>query len=212
MNRKKVLIINNERDPDDFGWIPRLKSAIEAIESVHFIMQHFSSVSIDNIEIIEPDCIIIYGRVTHHWDLEEIMQSYLSELEMIQALQKPTLGICAGLELMAIAFGGEIGRMSENGMGDVLEEGYIRKTILKKNPLFEGLEGTFCCRELHREEVKVLPAEFELLATSEMCRVQGIKHKDKPMYGVQFHPEWYNSDYPDGSIILHNFLKICHVV
>lgn len=39
----------------------------------------------------------------------------------------------------------------------------------------------------HKDEVKKLPDEFDVLATSRICEVEAMKHHDKPVYGIQFH-------------------------
>jgi GMP synthase (glutamine-hydrolysing) len=53
--------------------------------------------------------------------------------------------------------------------------------------------------------VKEAPG-FTVLAVSENCRIQSIKHAKKPFYGVQFHPEVNNTQY--GEKILNNFVKV----
>jgi GMP synthase (glutamine-hydrolysing) len=210
MGRKRLLIVNNERDFDDLGWIPRIREAIAAIEPVEFIVMHFSDIDKNSVQFAKPDLIILTGRATHHWDMEEILQSYTRELEFIRQTEVPTLGICAGIELISVAYGNPIGKMV-NGEDDILEEGYVQIDILQPvDALFKGLDSSFRCCEMHREEVKVLPPDFECLASNQMCKIQTIKHKELPLYGVQFHPEWYNDEYPDGKAILANFLNLAN--
>ncbi len=205
---KKILIINNERDNEDLGWIEQLKKAIFEIDLVDIKVIHHSEISQSVISEFKPDLVIPYGRVTHHWTIEEITESYSKELEFLENTTITTLGICAGFELMAIAHGASIGKMVEDDNDDVLESGYVDQKILKNNSLFDGLGETFNCRELHREEVKNIPKKFDLLASSKMCKIQAIKHRDKEMYGIQFHPEWYNEEFMDGRVILENFLEL----
>ena len=59
----------------------------------------------------------------------------------------------------------------------------------------------------HKDEVKTIPEEFEILASSTLCDVESFKHKDKDVYGIQFHPEVHHT--PKGEIIFKNFYKIC---
>ena len=59
----------------------------------------------------------------------------------------------------------------------------------------------------HKDEVKSIPDEFEILANSELCNIESFKHKNKDVYGIQFHPEVHHT--PKGSKILENFYKIC---
>lgn len=204
---KKILIINNERDNEELGWIPQLEKALKSIEFAEHTIKHYSEITTEIIEELKPQYIILAGRIGHHWDLKEIMENYIPKLKVIKDLNVPILGICAGLQLIAITFGGSIGKMIESD-DDRLEEGYIEHFIKKEDTIFEGLNKSFYCRQLHRDEVKVLPDDFIILASSEMCKVQAIKHQTLPIYGFQFHPEWYNDEFSDGKRILANFLKV----
>jgi GMP synthase (glutamine-hydrolysing) len=62
-------------------------------------------------------------------------------------------------------------------------------------------EGHYC-------EIKNLPSDFELLASTEECRIQTMRHKQNLTYGVQFHPNNYTDEYPDGKKILNNFIQL----
>ena len=57
------------------------------------------------------------------------------------------------------------------------------------------------------DEVKRMPDDFELLATSDVCRVEAMRHRTKPIFGVQWHPEVYHSQY--GEDVYRNFIEIC---
>src|SRR5947207_1268906 len=63
----------------------------------------------------------------------------------------------------------------------------------------------FVVRESHVCEIKRLPACFDLIATNENCRVQAIRHRDRPLWGTQFHPELYQEAAPHGRAVLRNF-------
>ena len=53
-----------------------------------------------------------------------------------------------------------------------------------------------------------LPSNFKISATSKYTRVEAMYSIDRPLYGVQFHPERYNERHMDGRVILENFWKI----
>ena len=59
------------------------------------------------------------------------------------------------------------------------------------------------------DEVAKLPDDFELLASSKDCKVQAMKHKNKPFYGLQFHPEVEHTEY--GEKMFKNFVKNCKI-
>jgi len=118
---------------------------------------------------------------------------------IIKKTNIPVLGICLGNEYIAKAFGGKI-------IHDVPEdEGFYDISVLKPNKLtgdMKILRGMDC----HNHKVIELPDCFEKLGASLYSKYDIIKHKDKEIYGVQFHPE--NNE--TGRKIMENFLKnIC---
>jgi len=112
----------------------------------------------------------------------------------------PILGICAGHQYMARFFGGE------TKPAKVPEFGKVEIEVLEENVLFKGLPKKFIVWESHNDEVAKLPENFILLASSANCKVQAMKHKDKPLYGLQFHPEVEHTQY--GKEIFMNFLGL----
>ncbi|MCK5031937.1 MAG: GMP synthase subunit A [Thermoplasmatales archaeon] len=122
--------------------------------------------------------------------------------EYLEKAGFPILGICAGHQFMGRFFGGKV------ETSKVPEFGKIELILLKENEsLFEGIAKKSIVWESHNDEVTVLPNEFELLAESENCKIQAMRHKKKPFYGLQFHPEVEHTEY--GERIFKNFVKIC---
>ncbi|MEO0108795.1 MAG: gamma-glutamyl-gamma-aminobutyrate hydrolase family protein [candidate division WOR-3 bacterium] len=119
----------------------------------------------------------------------------------IRLLQLPTLGICYGHQLMAKAFGAKVfdsGRMIE---------GDYTVRVLELEPLFKGLGDEIIVRESHREYVAsdtLANAGFDLIAVSETCPVEAIHHIERPLFGVQFHPERSGEV---GRQVIENFLR-----
>jgi GMP synthase (glutamine-hydrolysing) len=111
----------------------------------------------------------------------------------------PILGICVGLQLMALHYGGKVGPST------VPEFGLARLKVLEGDDLFRGLPKEFRVWESHNDEVKEAPG-FLVLAVSDSCGVQAAKHLHKPFYGVQFHPEVNNTEH--GEDILRNFVNV----
>jgi len=121
--------------------------------------------------------------------------------EYLKKASFPVLGICAGHQYMARFFGGEV------SPSPIPEFGKVELTILKKDILFDGVPEKTIVWESHNDEVSKLPNNFEILAESENCKIQAMKHKQKPFYGLQFHPEVEHTEY--GEHIFKNFVKIC---
>lgn len=114
----------------------------------------------------------------------------------------PVLGICAGHQFMARFFRGDA-KPADNP-----EFGKVELTIIKDNEIFLDIPKKSVVWESHNDEVTRLPDMFELLASSENCKVQAMKHKEKPFYGLQFHPEVEHTEY--GEELFNNFVKICN--
>jgi GMP synthase (glutamine-hydrolysing) len=111
----------------------------------------------------------------------------------------PVLGICIGLQLMALECGGRAGPST------VPEFGLAKIRVVVEDDLFRGLPRELLVWESHNDEVKEAPG-FEVLAVSDNCSVQALKHLRNPWYGVQFHPEVNNTEH--GEDILRNFVDV----
>jgi len=111
----------------------------------------------------------------------------------------PILGECVGMQLMALHFGGSA------GPAEVPEYGLSQLKVVDEDDLFRGLPKEFLVWESHNDEVKKVLG-FTVLALSDNCKIQAIKHVKRPLYGVQFHPEVNNTEH--GSEILRNFIGI----
>ena len=122
--------------------------------------------------------------------------------EYLEKADFPILGICAGHQFMGRFFGGRV------EPSKVPEFGKIELTLLKENDmLFEGVAKKSIVWESHNDEVTRLPNDFEVLAESKSCKIQAMRHKKKPFYGLQFHPEVEHTEY--GEQIFKNFVKMC---
>jgi len=121
--------------------------------------------------------------------------------EYLDRAKFPILGICAGHQYMARFFGG-VAKPSKKP-----EFGKIELIVLKEDEIFKGVPKKSIVWESHNDEVAELPNSFICLAESESCKIQAMKHKSKPFYGLQFHPEVEHTEY--GKLIFQNFVKIC---
>lgn len=204
----RVLIINNEKNKNNLGTIPRIKKILtENDDAIAFNILHYTDLSEEKVKEIAPDMIYLTGRLTYVGDL--VPEEFSAEIELIRESDIPTLGVCAAHQLIALAYHADFGKMVEvpDDEDDVREKGFVEIKIQQEDEIFEGIEDNFLAYQWHRDEVKEIPENFELLASSEMCEVQAIKHSEKPLYGFQFHPERYDEVHPAGKIILQNFFN-----
>jgi len=115
----------------------------------------------------------------------------------------PTIGFCLGHEIVAVAYGAKIAEL------DVYQNKYERIFIDNNSDLiFQGIEESYLkLKEQHQYHVSELPSVFKVLAHSEVCPFEIIKHKNKPLYGFQSHPEISGKT---GNHLIHNFLQMCN--
>jgi len=124
--------------------------------------------------------------------------------KLLESLNVPTLGICLGHEIITLFFGGRIEKIRETGetfKGIGLINIHNKDTFLTKN-----LPDEVQLRRSHYVHVKELPSSFKCLGESDITKNEIIKHKDKPIWGFQCHPETLEGD---GKTIIENFLNLC---
>ncbi|HSZ59593.1 MAG TPA: glutamine-hydrolyzing GMP synthase [Tepidisphaeraceae bacterium] len=117
-------------------------------------------------------------------------------------LNVPILGICYGMQLGAQLLGGQVKPAKAR------EYGRAKLTVTADDPLVHGLPRETTVWMSHGDQVHELPDQFVPLATTPTCPFAAAKHRTRPFYGVQFHPEVTHT--PRGEQIFHNFLyDIC---
>jgi GMP synthase (glutamine-hydrolysing) len=169
--------------------------------AVHTVeVRDYSTLGV-NEELKQYDAIVLSGSQRKLAEIG-VAEFYASEMELIRRQTRPMLGICFGIQLLALAYGEDV-----VSMGQKLD-GYYMVRMLEQDELFDGLTEKFLVRESHEEMVAKLPYDFKLLAESPSCPVETIKHLVYPIYGVQFHPERYDDKHPAGQKILENFFKL----
>ncbi|WP_433546656.1 aminodeoxychorismate/anthranilate synthase component II [Streptomyces sp. CA-294286] len=115
----------------------------------------------------------------------------------------PVFGVCLGMQSMAVAYGGVVGRAPE------LLHGKTSAVQHEGAGVFAGLPSPFTATRYHSlaAEPKSVPAELEVTARTEDGIVMGLRHRDRPVEGVQFHPESVLTEW--GHLMLANWLAQC---
>jgi len=113
----------------------------------------------------------------------------------------PVLGVCLGHQCLGYVFGGEVVRAKSvmHGKASMIE--HTAKGV------FKGLPRRFSAIRYHSLAVRreTLPDCLEVTAWTDDGEIMGLKHREYPVQGVQFHPESFMSEY--GEDILRNFLE-----
>ncbi|MEC0244015.1 aminodeoxychorismate/anthranilate synthase component II [Paenibacillus dokdonensis] len=113
----------------------------------------------------------------------------------------PIFGVCLGHQAIGQAFGGQVVRAER------LMHGKTSPILHHGTSIFEGLPSPFTATRYHSllVERSTLPECLEITAETEEGEIMGLRHKEYPVEGVQFHPESIITDY--GHQMLRNFLK-----
>lgn len=114
----------------------------------------------------------------------------------------PILGICYGMQLGAQVLGGQVKPAKAR------EFGRAKLSVTSDDPLVHGLPKDTSVWMSHGDQVQELPKDFVALATTPTCPFAAARHRSRPFYGVQFHPEVTHT--PRGEQIFQNFIyDIC---
>ena len=155
---------------------------------VKFEQKSFDEISLD--EIRKYDSFILSGRRQN----DSQMNAKNSKI-ILHAVneKKKLLGICYGAEILALALGGTI-RKSSVIQGE-------QEIVSNESDLSDGKEIVF---ESHSYEISKLGSSLDVIAESENCKNEIVKHKELLIYGTQFHPEMTK----DGQSMIEKFVKL----
>jgi 4-amino-4-deoxychorismate synthase (2-amino-4-deoxychorismate-forming) component II len=162
---------------------------------VETIVRRNDAIDVAGARALKPDAIVVSpGPCTP----AEAGISLVILREM--AGEKPMLGVCLGHQCMAEAFGGKViraPRLMHGKTSPVLHDG---KTI------FAGLSNPFEAMRYHSLLVEnaQIPSCLEISAKTAEGEIMGLRHREYPIEGVQFHPESIGT--PEGKALLRNFL------
>jgi anthranilate synthase/aminodeoxychorismate synthase-like glutamine amidotransferase len=154
-------------------------------------------ISTDEIRELKPDAIILSpGPCTpkEAGITVEVIKQFSAAI--------PIMGVCLGHQAIGYAFGAEVIRAER------IMHGKTSRIINDGRTIFQGLPNPFVAGRYHSLilERDSLPDCLEISAETEEGEIMGVRHKEYPMEGVQFHPESILT--PNGKRILKNFLAI----
>ena len=153
--------------------------------------------TVDEVETLAPERVLLSpGPCTP--------QEAGISIDLIQrfAGKVPILGVCLGHQAIGAAFGGEVVRAPKLMHGKTSEVEHDGKTI------FTGIDSPMTCTRYHSLIVsdQNLPGDLEVSARTADGTIMGLRHRQYPVEGVQFHPESVLTD--DGKRLIKNFLEL----
>ncbi len=188
-----ILLVDNR---DSFVWnLAEYASIFDKVKVVP------NTITLAEVKKIDPDGIIISPGPGSPESKRDVGNSP----EIVLEIDVPILGVCLGHQIIGHVFGGKVGRVKPlHGKSSLVK--HDGKTIFSdvKNPLEAG--------RYHSLAVLEVPKGFEVSAVSLNDGViMGIRHKSKPIEGVQFHPESILTEYlrREGLKIVKNFVNLC---
>lgn len=154
-------------------------------------------VTVDEVERMKPEAVIISpgpGAPEQAGISVELVRRMSSRV--------PLLGVCLGHQAIGAAFGAGICHAGR------IMHGKTSMISHNASGLYKGLKNPFVAGRYHSLAVSRsnLPPDLEIEATSEDGEIMGMRHKQHPTYGVQFHPESILT--PSGKKLLRNFLDL----
>ncbi len=177
---------------------------------LEILTEPFHAVSLKRIKALKPSHIILSGQ-SHPWD-QYSAHSLAGVYEVIRKAEGPILGVCGGHQQMALAFDAPVDLMARLEPGDGYEgakreRGYF-PVETDGNGIFKSLPRKITVWHSHFDEVKQLPKDFHATAWNENSPIQAMQHTSRPLFGVQFHPELFDDEHPEGRPVIENFLSI----
>ncbi|HMA05773.1 MAG TPA: hypothetical protein VKO45_07585 [Methanomicrobiales archaeon] len=182
---------------EDLSYRPGSLSADEFVAPVERIVRtdgettlirHYADIS--GPDLASADGVILCGTALADFGYLDGMEHFA----WLPSFPRPVFGICAGMQVIAKTFGGEVRPGVAIGMAG--------QEVTAPDPLLAG-KDRFDAYELHSLSV-VPPASFRVLAVSP-SGIQVIRHRERPVYGVMFHPEVRNE------WLIRRFLSLCRL-
>lgn len=189
-----VLLIDNY---DSFSY--NLVQLIGELTDGNIKVVRNDEITIDEIRKMNPESIILSpgpGKPEDAGICEDVVRQLKDEY--------PILGVCLGHQSICEVFGAKVTYAKQLMHGKQSEI-----TILKEDPIFEGLGESFKGARYHSlsADRNTIPDELEVIAIDgKDGEVMAVKHKEYPIYGLQFHPESVLT--PEGKKLVNNFLKL----
>jgi len=183
-----ILLIDNY---DSFTY--NLYQYLRELSPLPVTVVRNDEIDLDGIEEMKPSFIVISPGPGRPADAGVSVEAVLRFAGRI-----PILGVCLGHQAIGEAFGGRIVAAKR------IVHGKTEPVVTDGKGLFRAIPNPAACVRYHTLEEASLPAELEVTARSTDGDVMGLRHREFPVEGVQFHPESVGTE--AGRLMLKNFL------
>jgi para-aminobenzoate synthetase component 2 len=156
-----------------------------------------NNATVDDLVALNTDSVVISPGPGHPRDAGCCVDA----IHAFAALGLPLLGVCLGHQAIGLAYGGDVVR------AEALMHGKTSEIRHGSQGVFAGLDDPFTATRYHSLVIKpeTLPACLEVTAETADHVIMGVRHRELPIEGVQFHPESIMT--PAGMRLLSNFLS-----
>jgi anthranilate synthase component II len=215
-----LIIVDNHEDCDARTRQRRMQGFSDAVDdynakllthgkTLSYQIVNFSDLGNPEIQaqLWAADGIVLSGSGISISRLEsdtELMAAFAPQLDAIRSGRLPVLGVCFGHQLIGYAFGCKIVDCTVKESAIMSVDVFGESDLIRQSPITVEVH--------HQREIlcdDVFESNFSVQGSTAACKAQVIKHKDLPVYGVQFHPESLNSRArADGQALLHAFFDL----
>ncbi len=188
----KVLFINNF---DSFVW--NLVDYVSIFEPDTIVVDN--TIGKEDVRKIKPDAIVISPGPGHPAHKEDIGNC----IEIIREFGEhtPILGVCLGHQAICVAYEGIVSHSNSGPM-----HGKTSLVMHDGKKIYKGIPDPFTAGRYHSLSAQKVPQELKVVAISEDREIMGLRHREHPVEGVQFHPESVLTS--EGLKIIKNFLDL----
>jgi len=208
-----------------------IKARLEEASGEPCLIVPYQEISMAVVEELAPRAIAMSGFGGHFQSRK--VEWFYGANEVLHHAEVPILCFCGSHQLLGFCYNHDLHKLKQlrdqpmrklkrhehwprrpggdpkyDLSGYFVADGFMPIRRVKADPLFAGLPKTVIMRCSHYCEVKTLPKGLELLAASDHCPIEAMRHKHKPIYGTQFHPEAYAEPFLHGKKLLENFAAI----
>ncbi len=227
-----MILIASMAQPETYaqsGGAWQNKIRFEQITGMPALIMHYSDVNPRFVERHGFRALFITG-FGYGWELVPVKATY-GISDVLHEVDIPILGACGGHQLIGWLFNNDVRKLKtfhelpirklgprEADLNPGYHPGYYTEAgvqpveIVQRDPIFKGMKKVFRVPESHYCEVKKLPPDFIHLARNDNCELQCFRHRDKSLYGAQFHAETWTDYYDDGKQFITNFFRIAGLV